>query len=156
MHEQRFLRFADVDGLDRRDLAVAAEVWADELNQQVWVTRDVLKLAALFKRYLLHPDPRLLEISRIESECSVPRENIAETLRQMYIYGVLAGYAVEAKVLRVSLNLTILQRLRVLEASRRFAELRAFENRGSFRSESRTTDNWLPPQVFGEEEASAS
>lgn len=156
MHEKRYLRFADVDGLDRRDLAVAADVWLDELCKQSWATRDTLKLATHFKRYLQRPDPRLLELNRIETDCSVPLESIVETLRQMYIYGALTGYAVEARVLRVSLHLSILQRLRVLETSRRFAELRAFENRCGFGSSSPGDDNWLPPQLFGEDVKTAS
>ncbi len=49
MHEQRYLRFADVDGLDQRDLAVAADVWLDELSQQTCATREAGKLATHFK-----------------------------------------------------------------------------------------------------------
>ena len=52
----------------------------------------------------------------------------------MYIYGALNGYSLDARVLFVALNLSILQLLRVLEAIRKFAELRAFENRMRFQS----------------------
>ncbi|MEM9357050.1 MAG: hypothetical protein AAGB04_12635 [Pseudomonadota bacterium] len=156
MHEQRFLRFADVDGLDKRDLAVAADVWLDELSQQAWATREAIKLATHFKRYLHRPDGRLLELSRIETACNIPFETIVETLRQLYIYGALTGYSVEAKVLRVSLNLSILQRLRVLETSRRFAELRAFESRGGFEAHNSASDSWLPSQLFVEDIKAAS
>lgn len=156
MHEQRFLRFANVDGPDRRDIAVAADIWMDEVSQQTWVSRDTLQMAALFKRYLQRPDPRLLEVARIKTECDVPRESVTETLRQIYMYGVLTGYAVVDKVLRVSLHLSILQRLGVFETSRRFAELRAFSNRGGFRAQCPKTDTWLPPQLFGEEAKVAS
>ena len=151
MQDQRFLRFADVEGLGRRDLAVAADVWLDELSKQSWATRETIKLATHFKRYLQRPDPRMLELSRIETACNIPLEVIVETLRQMYIYGALTGYSLDARVLRVSLNLSILQRLRVLETSRKFAELRAFENRGGFKAHNSSGDTWLPPQLFGEE-----
>lgn len=152
MQDQRFLRFADVEGLGRRDLAVAADVWLDELCKQSWATRETIKLATHFKRYLQRPDPRMLELGRIESACNIPLETIVETLRQMYIYGALSGYSLDARVLRVSLNLSILQRLRVLETSRKFAELRAFENRGGFKAHHNSSgDTWLPPQLFGEE-----
>ena len=91
MLNQRFLRIADVERLGRHDLAVVADVWLDELSKQSCTTRETIKLATHFKRHLQRPDPRMLELSRIETACNIPLETMVETLRQMYTYGALNG-----------------------------------------------------------------
>ncbi len=155
MAEDRHIRFANIDGLDLHDLPVAGEIWLDELGRQPWVSRETLKLANHFKRYMDRPDPRMLILSRIESECHIDKELIVETVRQMYIYGAVSGYAVENNVLRVSLNLTVLQRLRALETGRRLIELTAFENRARIFRSLKPENGWVPEKTGQEEESLA-
>ncbi len=129
MRENRHLRFADVSGLQRDDLPIAAEIWLEDLVRQAWMTRDIAKLSIHFKRYLERPDSRMMELHQIENECHLERERIVDALRQMYAYGAVSGYAIEGNVVRVSLLLTLLQRLRVLETRKRWTELCAIMNR---------------------------
>lgn len=155
MPDHRHIRFSNIDGLDLHDLPVACEVWLEELGRQPWVSREALKLCNHFKRYMERPDPRMLLLSRIESECHIDKELVIETVRQMYIYGAVSGYAVENNVLRVSLNLTVLQRLRVLETGRRLIELTAFENRARLYRALTPDSDWVPDKTTEDEDSLA-
>ncbi len=143
MRENRHLRFADIDGLGRHDLAIAAEVWLDDLSCQNWVTRDIIKLGNHFKRYLDRPDPQMMTLGQVERDCNTEKAQIVDALRQMYAYGVVSGYAIEHNIIRVSLNLTLMQRLRVLEIRKRWSELRALFNGGGNGFARQSTDSWL-------------
>ena len=98
--ENRRIRFATIDGLNREDLSLAAEVWRDDLRSEVWATRDMLRLATLLVRYMAGARPEHATLSDIERTCQL-----------------------DGEVLRVALNLSLLQRLRVLKCRREFLEL---------------------------------
>jgi hypothetical protein len=49
--ENRRIRFATIDALNREDLPLAAEVWREDLRSEIWATRDMLRLATLLVRY---------------------------------------------------------------------------------------------------------
>ena len=152
MNENRHLRFADIAGLSEHDLPLAAEVWLDDLSAQFWVTREILKLANLFKRYLGQPDPKMLVLSHIETECHIDKDSVIEALRQMYSYGAVKGYAIDNSVLRVSLQLSIRQRLRVVEASQRWTTHLAVLHRGEVLTASGRPLHWVPEGGAGDED----
>jgi len=147
MSENRHLRFADIDGLTLADLPVAAEIWLADLCTQPWASREIVKLANHFKRYLDKPQARMMALAQIETDCHCDKQNIVEALRQMYAYGTITGYAVENNIIRVSINLTLLQRLRVLETCKRWAELRAFSGRERSMPAAPRSDFWLNEPV---------
>ena len=121
--ENRRIRFATIDGLNREDLPLATEVWREDLRSQVWVTRDMLRLATLFVRYMADAQPEHAALSYIERTCQLDRMQVREALRQMRTYGAIEAFALDGNDLRVALNLTLLQRLRVLRCRREFLDL---------------------------------
>lgn len=123
MYEQRRVRFSTIDGLERQDLAIASEVWLDDLVRAPWITREAIKLATHFVRYMRAPDPERMILREIESEVQLGREDMLKTLKQMRTYGAIESFTCDRADLRVSLHLSFLQRLRVLEITARFAEL---------------------------------
>ena len=152
MNENRHLRFADFSGLSGHDLPLAAEVWLDDLTRQSWVTREILKLANLFKRYLDQPDPKLLVLNHIESECHIDKDIVIEAVRQMYSYGAVKGYAIDNSALRVSLHLSVLQRLRVVDAGQKWAAHLAVAHRGDVLTASGRPADWVPEGERGEDD----
>lgn len=125
MIEKRRVRFACIDGIERSDIGIAAEVWLDDIARRSWATREVLKLATLMKRYMTGPDPRDMVLRTIERMTGLDRKMMQEALRQMQMFGVVEGYGIDGDIVRVSLTLTVLQRLRVLEVRHRLHALGA-------------------------------
>ncbi|HUS98684.1 MAG TPA: hypothetical protein VMX97_18315 [Hyphomicrobiaceae bacterium] len=97
-------------------------MWLDETTRQSWISRDAIKLSVLFMRYITEPQDECLAIGRVERICQLDRDQVFETLRQMQLYGAVEAYTCHRDELHVSLNLTLLQRLRVLETRQRFIE----------------------------------
>ena len=123
MIERRLLRFESIAGIKRNDLPIAAEIWLEDLVKGIWITRDVLKLATLFTSYIKYPNPQLLAIGSIERNCGLDKNQVTECLRAMQIYGAVVGFTCDGPVLKASLSLSYLQRLKVLETRLRFSEL---------------------------------
>jgi hypothetical protein len=148
MIEQRRVRFASIDGIERADLPIAAEIWVDDIGRQSWATREVLKLAVLLKRYMSSPDPRDLLLRSIEMRTQVDRKQVQEALRQMQMFGVIEAFNIEGDVVRVSLALTVLQRLQTREVRHRFRELGHTLGLDGSGSRLREDSRWIlePPQ----------
>ena len=145
--ENRRIRFATIDGLNREDLPLAAEVWREDLRSEIWATRDMLRLATLLVRYMADARPAHATISYIERTCQLDRPQIRDALRIMRTYGAVEAFSIDGDDLRVSLNLSLLQRLRVLKCRREFLELiseRASTGRPLAMND---TPDWLPPPV---------
>lgn len=123
--EHRRLRFATIDGIERADLPLAAEVWLEDLRNQSWISREILKLSTLFMRYIANPNPESLLIGHVERTCQLDSEQALEALRLMQMYGAVEAYSCDDETLSVSLNLTLLHRLKVLDVRQRFAELQS-------------------------------
>jgi hypothetical protein len=120
---RRYIRFASISGIDRRDLPIAAEVWLESIAQSCWTDRNILKLATLFMKYMRDPNPALVRFASIGQSVGLDGRGLDSCLRLMAAYGAVETYDCSGDALRVSLNLTYLQRLRVLEIARRFTEL---------------------------------
>jgi hypothetical protein len=138
--ENRRLRFATIDGIERADLPLAAEVWLEDLRNQSWVSREILKLSILFTRYIAKPNPESLLIGHVERTCQLDSEQAMEALRLMQMYGAVEAYARNDETLSVSLNLTLLHRLKVLDVRQRFAELRSASK--TARKEEKRQPDW--------------
>lgn len=145
--ENRRIRFATIDGLGREDLPLAMEVWRDDLRAQVWASRDMLKLATLFVRYMADARPEHASLSYAERIYQLDRAQIQQCLRQMQIYGAIEAYSLDCDHLKVAINLSILQRLRVLKCrqelegllDQKAAPMHPFPLSGS--------PEWLPEQA---------
>lgn len=120
MIEKRRVRFADIEGISRHDLVIAAEIWVEDIARQPWATRDIIKLATLLKRYMTIGEPKDMLFRSIERISQLDRTVVVESLRQMQMLGVVEAYVADGDVVRASLHLSMLQRLRVLETRQRF------------------------------------
>ena len=149
--ENRRLRFASIDGIDRSDLPLAAEVWLEDLRGQCWISREILKLSTLFMRYIAKPDPESLNISQIERTCQLDKKMALDALRVMKMFGAVEAFAYDGESLSVSINLTLLHRLKVLETRNRFNELRT----GS--PDTPSEEKWVPdwPVIYSDDPESS-
>lgn len=155
MYEQRRVRFSNIDGLEREDLAIAGEVWLEEIGRAPWVTRDVMKLANHFARYMRDPRPERMLLREIESDYQIARAEVLQALKYMRIYGVVEAFSCERADLRVSLHLSFLQRLRVLEVTRRFGEQCGARGQSPRPWLDSTRSRWEPEPGAGEPSAEA-
>lgn len=123
MSDQRRVRFASIEGLTREDLPLAGEIWLDDVFHAPWVSRDVMKLATHFVRHMAYPDTSLLFMCEMEREFQLLRDDIHRALVLMRTFAAIDAFTLEKDSLNVALNLSLLQRLRVLEARLRLTEL---------------------------------
>jgi hypothetical protein len=115
MSEQRRVRFATIEGLAREDLPLAGEVWLDDIYRAPWASREAMKLAAHFVRYMGLADPAQLVLREIEREYQMVRDDVQRALVLLRTFGAVEAFALEKDDLKVALNLSLLQRLRVLQ-----------------------------------------
>ena len=120
MHDLRKVRFAAIDGIERADLPLANEIWLHDLYKAPWAPREAMKLGCHLVRYMLKPDPAMLSFSQFETVCQLTPEEARKTMQLMKVFGVVDSYMCERADIRVSLTLSLLQRLRVLETKHRF------------------------------------
>lgn len=142
--DNRRIRFATIDGLGREDLPLAAEIWREDLRCQVWASREIQKLATLFVRYMADARPENALISHMERSCQIDRMQIQQCLQQMRVYGAVEAFALDGDVLKAALNLSILQRLRVLRCRKELDALISERAVASNRFPLRDTPEWLP------------
>jgi hypothetical protein len=69
------------------------------------------------------PNPSHLIVREIEREYQMVRDDVQRALMMLRTFGAVVAYAIDKDDIRVALNLSVLQRLRVLETSRRLREL---------------------------------
>lgn len=143
---RRFIRFACISGIDRKELPIAAEVWLESIAQSAWADRNILKLSTLFMKYMREPNPSMLRFGYIGQVVGLDNRGLDASMRLMVVYGAVETYDCSGEALRASLNLSYLQRLKVLEIARRFRELQHFDSTGSMPWHQRN-ENWLPHTV---------
>lgn len=117
--DARRVRFESIEGLQRRDLGIASEIWLRDVCASQWISREASRLAAHFVRYMAAPDARQLAISRIEHQVQLTREEIHAALRLLRVYRAVELFSIEGDELRVALHISTLQRLQTLEARHR-------------------------------------
>ena len=145
MIDQRRLRFSDITSLERRDLPLACEIWLEDLYRAPWITREGMKLATYFVRYMSRPDANALSVREIETQCQLSAEDLRKTLVLMRSYNAVEGFVIDRNDIRVGLKLSYLQRLRTLETKHRFAELLGRPS-GSSWPWSGGDEKWVPGQ----------
>lgn len=150
--ELRRVRFVSIEGLQRGDLEVAGEVWLLDVCAATWVTRDVMKLAAQFARYMAAPDAKMLTLPRIEQQIQLTRDEVKAALRLMKLYRVVEAFNIEGDGIRAALHLSALQRLRVLETWHRLDYLARLRAAGPVPK----SERWLPPGRLCEDDAEAA
>lgn len=120
MLDNRRIRFATIEGLERSDLALAGEIWLDDLFRAAWMTREALKLAVLLVRAMAREKGTALTFREIEMQAGLNIEEVRKALILMRSMGAADAFICERDDLKIALNLGILQRLRALEARERF------------------------------------
>jgi hypothetical protein len=121
--EQRKVRFASIDGIDRADLPLAYEIWLDDIFKSAWATREAMKLAQQMVRYMVKPNPQTIGMNEIETLCQITPEDTRKTLALMRSFGAVDAFQTSRFEITAQLHLSLLQRLRVLETRRRLESL---------------------------------
>jgi hypothetical protein len=145
MSEQRRIRFSTIEGLTREDLPLAAEIWLDDVFHSPWASREAMKLAAHFVRYMADPDPTRVIVREIEREYQLVRDDLQRALVLMRNFMAIDGYTIDKDDIKVALNLSLLQRLRVLEKRRRLVELSRPDASAAPQSLPVKEPRWVPP-----------
>ena len=125
MIDARQLRFGDISGIKRKDLPIAVEIWLQDITSSGWATRDVIKLATLFSAYIKQPKSDVLDFNAVERSTGLEKDKVVEASSAMTSFGAMQQFDYSGPRIKATLNLSFLQRLRVLELCCRFAELRA-------------------------------
>jgi hypothetical protein len=115
----RKIRFANLDGISRDDIPLANEIWVQDVFRAPWATQPMMKLAMLFVRYMNTPGMSL-NMGDLEITCQISADEVRKTLVVMRGFGAIDSFQTGKVELQVALNLSLLQRLAVLETRRRF------------------------------------
>ena len=121
--DQRRVRFVNLEGFDRADIVMAAEIWLSELVNSPWATPEAMKLGAHMVNYIRASATTPLAFREIETALQVTREQVNRALSLMRIFGFVSAFVIEREDMRAGLVLSSLQRLRLLEAKDRLSEL---------------------------------
>ena len=121
--DQRRVRFVNLDGFDRADITMAAEIWLQELVNSPWATPETMKLGAHMINYIRSSSTNSLAFRELETVLQVTREQVSRALSLMRIFGFVSAFVVEREDMRAGLFLNSLQKLRLLEVKDRLSEL---------------------------------
>lgn len=141
--DARRVRFESIEGLQRRDVPIACEVWLDDVMRAKWSSREAMKLAAHLVRYMVSGDVRLLALGRIEHQTQLTRDEINGALRGLKQHRAIEAYSIQGDQLLVGLLLTTLQKVRVLEARQRLETLS--RELAQLADDETPKGRWLPP-----------
>lgn len=121
--DQRRVRFVNLDGFDRADVTMAAEIWLQDLVNSPWATPEVMKLGAHMVNYIRSASTNSLVFRELETVLQVTREQVGRALSLLRIFGFVSAFVIEREDMRAGLLLNSLQKLRLLEAKDRLSEL---------------------------------
>lgn len=120
--DNRRARFSSIEGMEREDLPLAYEVWVEDHFAAPWATRETMKLAQHLVRYMASPKAYGVSLGELESLVQLNPDEVRKTLAVMQSFGAVDSFTMDRLVgINVMICLTYHQRLRVLEAKRRFA-----------------------------------
>jgi hypothetical protein len=142
-HELRKIRFATIEGLQRRDLGLACDIWLEDVCRAPWATREAMRLAAHLVRYMLTPRPELATLMSIDQHMQLGRDEVKLALKYLWMFHAVEAFTIERDEIRVALRLTELQRLRILETQHR---LDVLVDQRSLQP-TPATERWLPDQA---------
>jgi hypothetical protein len=123
MTDKRRIRFNDLEGLTRDDLALATEIWLDDVCEGRWSTSEVQKIGAVLMGWIRSPDLAEHETRSMEDKYRLTREEVQRAFNLLKLFGFVESFSVDREGVKAVVRLSILQRLRVLEAKRRYQEL---------------------------------
>ncbi len=149
--DQRRVRFDSIEGLQRGDIGLAAEVWLRDICAARWATTQAMKIAAQLVRYMSLPDLRRLTSSSLEHQLMLTKEEIGAGLKLLRLYRAIEDYVIDSEGLKAALHLTTLQRLQVLEVRQR---LEILGDRGATEPGPKR-QRWLPPTLSEPDEPMA-
>ncbi|KAB2847925.1 MAG: hypothetical protein F9K44_12200 [Hyphomicrobiaceae bacterium] len=121
--DQRRVRFINLDGFERADITMAAEIWLNDLVRSPWATPEAMKLAAHMVNYIRSASTSTLLFRELETQLQVTREQVSRSLSLMRIFGFVSAFVIEREDMRAGLYFNSSQRLRLLEAKDRLSEL---------------------------------
>lgn len=142
--EQRRVRFATIEGLTRDDLPLAGEVWLDDVIKAPWSSREAMKVASQLVKYMAKADASYLSLREMDRDCQLHREDVQRALTLMRTFMAIDAFTLDKDEVRAALNLSLIQRLRVLEARKRLLELAAEREQVPVRLPVREP-RWAPP-----------
>jgi hypothetical protein len=114
------LQFADLELRDRFETSLACEIWLDDACNARWATNNTMKLAAVVAQAIKNNDGRPLELSRLDTLCAMSREDACLALRQMHMFGLIAGFKLDAGLIALTCRLSHAGEVRFLDMRQRF------------------------------------
>lgn len=148
MAQQRHARFGSIEGLRPQHLPLAGEIWLDEVGKASWTTREAIKLAGYIVRYMAKPESAPMSMAAIEGQLQLSPEQTKVTLKLMLMFGAFESLSVIKDDVRCALNLTLLQKLRVLETYQRLEAALA-----ALGPEESEQQSWVPEVALVENKA---
>lgn len=137
MIENRRIRFNDIDGLDRSDLPLAAELWLDTVCSGRWSTAEVQKVAAILAGWIRDPKLAEAEHRAIEDKYRLTREEVSRSFNLLKLFGFVEAFTVEREGIKAALKLGTLLKIRIIETRQRYRDLVAA-------AEANADARWLP------------
>ena len=121
--ENRRVRFENLPGVSKQDIAVTCEIWMDDLMRSPWATKEAMKLAAHLVNYIQAANPASLHVREIETSLQLNREEINRGLGLMRLFRFVSTFTIEKDEVRASLKLSQIQILRILEMRAKYLRL---------------------------------
>ena len=115
MTENRRLRFHNLPTVGKDEIALACEVWLDDLVRSPWATREVMKLGAHMVNYIQSANQATLQFREIETIIQLNREEVNRTINSMKLFRVVKDFAIDKDEIKANLHLSTSQIMRILE-----------------------------------------
>lgn len=120
--------FANFAPASHDQLVIAIEIWHDEICHGSWASKEAMRIGALLSDNVRSCSRQLLNVKDIESSLSIPKDDTLRTFKMLKLFGFVESFSVEGiGNLAISLRLSALQKIRVLETARKLAELSSSE-----------------------------
>ena len=150
MQEKRRVRFSNMGELGRADVPIAGGIWLRDLCGASWATRESMRLATHFVRYMNQPDDNIVTFEQIESQCQLSRDDVLKALAMMRNYGFVDAFAFDDESLKAALHLSLLQRFETLEMTDRYVELMERRRKSPKLVHNASAGTWLPRRMTSE------
>jgi len=144
MIENRRIRFNDMDGLDRSDLPLAAEIWLETVCGGRWSSAEVQKVAAILAGWVRDPSLAEAEHRAIEDKYRLTREEVSRAFSLLKLFGFIEAFTVDREGVKAALKLGTLIKIRVIETRQRYRDLIAA-------AEASADSRWLPQEASSAE-----
>ncbi|MBI1386457.1 MAG: hypothetical protein GC150_16235 [Rhizobiales bacterium] len=131
MSDQPAVHLTNTEGFDQLDLAIALELWRDDVAGATWATRELTKIAVHLARVLSRTGSSgPLQAREIEGACQLEADAVASSFKQLRYFGAIESFLMDKGEVRAVLAFGHLQRLRVFQAREQLKALRLARARG--------------------------